>query len=386
MSSDTLRIALVAGESSGDELGAGLINALRDGAGHEVDFCGVAGPAMRQAGCEGWFDCSELAVMGLAEVIRHLPRLLLLRRRLYKRLISYRPDVFIGIDAPDFNLGLERRLRKKGIATVHYVSPSVWAWRPQRAARMAASADQLLCLLPFEPAFYEEYNVAAQFVGHPLADRIAMRTDATPAREALGLAMDKQIVALLPGSRMGELDRLGRAFAGAARALSEQRSAIEFVAPMASSTVREKFAAQLADEAPKAQVKLIDRQAQQAIAAADVVLVASGTATLEALLLKRPMVVAYRLAPATRIILEKFELLNINRFSLPNLLAGKDLVPEVLQDEVQPERLADEVSVLLDAADNSDWVADCDAIHNTLRRDANVRAAEAVLQHYKSQA
>ncbi|MDH3645344.1 MAG: lipid-A-disaccharide synthase [Gammaproteobacteria bacterium] len=380
MSADALRIALVAGESSGDELGAGLITALREKVGGDITFAGVAGPAMRHAGCESWFDCGELAVMGLVEMAKHLPRLLMLRRRLYKRLLAFRPDIFVGIDAPDFNLGLERRLKNQGIATVHYVSPSVWAWRPQRAAQMAASADCVLCLLPFEPAFYEKYDVPAEFVGHPLADRIPMRTDGPAARASMSLPLDAQIVALMPGSRAGELGRLGKDFAGAARLLAEQRPTIQFVAPMASSALREIFAAQLAAEAPNAPVTLLDNQAQQSIAAADAVLVASGTATLEALLLKRPMVVAYRLAHATRIVLEKLDLLNIDRFALPNLLAGKDLVPEVLQDDLQPTRLAHEISRLLDTTDNSAWVAECDAIHSTLRRDANVRAADAVIQ------
>jgi len=379
-----LRIALVAGEASGDALGAGLISAMRERLGDNAQFVGVAGTAMRQAGCEAWFDSSELAVMGLAEVISHLPRLLILRRRLYKRLAAYEPDVFVGIDAPDFNLGLERKLHSRGITTAHYVSPSVWAWRPQRAARMAASADQVLCLLPFEPDFYANYGVPADFVGHPLADRIPLRTDPVAARAALGFANDTEVVALLPGSRAGELHRLGVDFAAAAELLVKKRPAIRFVAPMASPALSEVFAAQVAAHAPSAQVLLTDGQAQQAIAAADAVLVASGTATLEALLLKRPMVVAYRLSQATRVVLEKFKLLNTDRFALPNLLSGKTLVPEVLQDDIRPERLAQELETLLEAVGRNgwmaDWLAECDAIHTTLRRDANMRAADAVLR------
>ncbi len=378
---EPLRVALVAGEASGDQLGAGLIAALRKQLGDRpVVFEGVAGPAMREAGCESWHDCTALAVMGLAEVVRHLPRLLLLRRRLAKRLIASPPDVFIGIDAPDFNLGLERRLRKHGIPTVHYVSPSVWAWRPKRAEAMAESTDLVLCLLPFEPDFYADYGLRAVFVGHPLADSLPLRTNPQAARSALGLPESGEIVALLPGSRSGEIDRLGEAFAGAAALLTERRPGIRFVAPMASPAIGEKFAAELAHHGRDAEVLLLDRQAQQAIAAADVVLVASGTATLEALLLKRPMVVAYRLAQATRIVLEKLALLNIERFALPNLLAGRDLVPEILQDELSAARLAEEVSVLLGRRDHLAYVAECDAIHGTLQRDASARAAEAVTE------
>lgn len=375
-----LRVGLVAGEASGDQLGAGLIEALRARLGDNVEFVGVAGPAMRAAGCAAWFDSDELAVMGLVEVLAHLPRLLVLRRKLYKRFVAHPPDVVVGIDAPDFNLGLERKLRQQGISTVHYVSPSIWAWRPKRAARVAECADLVLCLLPFEPDFYKGYGVAAEFVGHPLADRIPIRSDPAAARAALRLQGTGEVVALLPGSRSGEIDRLGEEFAAAANKLSQGRPGLQFVAPMASPQLRQKFAAQLALRAPDAQVTLVDGQAQQAIAAADAVLVASGTATLEALLLKRPMVVAYRLAQATRILLEKLQLLNIERFALPNLLAGKEIVTEVLQDELTAQRLADELTVLLDRDDHGDYLGECDAIHHQLRCSANERAAAAVLQ------
>ncbi|MBT8136411.1 MAG: lipid-A-disaccharide synthase [Gammaproteobacteria bacterium] len=375
-----LQIALVAGEASGDQLGAGLITAVRARLGDRVQFAGVAGPAMRSAGCEAWFDSDELAVMGLVEVLAHLPRLLALRRKLYRRIIAQQPDVFIGIDAPDFNLGLERRLRRTGIRTVHYVSPSVWAWRPKRAARMAQCADLVLCLLPFEPRFYEDYGVAAEFVGHPLADSIPLRPDRAAARAALELPGTGEVVALLPGSRASELDRLGAVFASAAARLDQSRPGIGFVAPMAAPALREKFAAQLAAHAPGVPVRLVDRQAQQAIAAADAVLVASGTATLEALLLKRPMVVAYRLAQGTRILLEKLKLLNIRRFALPNLLADREIVAEVLQDELTAERLSAELTALLDRDSHDDYLQECDQIHDVLRQSASERAADAVLR------
>lgn len=375
-----LRVALVAGEASGDQLGAGVIRNLRSRLGDRLVCGGVAGPAMQAEGCDAWFSSDDLAVMGLVEVVAHLPRLLRLRRRLRQRLLRERPDVFVGIDAPDFNLGLEKQLRRNGLTTVHYVSPSVWAWRPKRAAAMSRSTDRVLCLLPFEPAFYERYGVRAEFVGHPLADAMPMRTAPDQARAACGLAVDAEVVAVLPGSRGGEMRRLGPDFVKTMALLAQQRPGIRFVAPMATPALREKFAALLALHAPAADVNLLDRQAQQAIAAADVVLVASGTATLEALLMKRPMVVAYRVAPLTRVLLERLRLLTVDRFALPNLLAGKDLVPEILQDDVTPERLAEEVTALLDDTGNRElWVTECDEIHNTLRRHADARAADAIM-------
>lgn len=376
---ETLTVALVAGEASGDALGAGLIEALRGLYGGRLRCVGVAGPAMRAAGCDAWFDAGELAVMGLVEVLAHLPRLLRLRRRLTGRLLEERPDVFIGIDSPDFCVPLEKRLRAAGLRTAHYVSPSVWAWRPGRAARMADAAELLLCLLPFEPPWYAPYDITAEFVGHPLADRIALRTPVGPARAALGLAASAPTVAILPGSRGGELQRLGPAFAGACALLAAARPGLQFVTPIAAPELRPVFARQLAEHAPGVEVVLTEGQAQQAIAAADAVLVASGTATLEALLIKRPMVVAYRVAAATKFLLETLRLLKVDRFALPNLLADRPLVPEVLQDDVEPARLAREVGALLDAGrDDPAWLAACDEIHATLRRGADARAAAAV--------
>ena len=376
----SVRVLLVAGEASGDELGAGLIRELHKRLGERVQCMGVCGPAMRAAGCEPWFDSRELAVMGLVEVLSHLPRLLRLRRRLVARARRARPDVFVGIDAPDFNLGVEKRLRKTGIRTIHYVSPSVWAWRPRRAARMAHIADKVLCLLPFEPAFYERYDVDAEFVGHPLADRIATRTAVAPARAELGLDAGRPTLAVLPGSRHSELRRLGPVFAQAMGLLAARHAGLQFVAPMADDSLRSHFARLLDEHAPGVGVTLTRGQAQQAIAAADAVLVASGTATLEALLLKRPMVVAYRVAPATRFLLEKLKLLQIDRFALPNLLSDEPLVPELLQDDLSPEAVAAEIGRQLERGrDDPQWLAACDRIHETLRRDASARAADALL-------
>ena len=374
-----MKVGLVAGEASGDVLGASLITAIRQRA-PGVQFAGVAGPKMIAAGCDAWVPAERLAVMGIAEVIKVLPELLRLRRGLVRRLRAWQPDVVVGIDSPDFNLGLERKLRASA-RTVHYVSPSIWAWRPRRIRKIARAADLVLCLLPFETAPYDEAGVAARFVGHPLADEVARRSDPAPARQALGLAAERPVVAVLPGSRGTELAHLGEDFAGAIGWLAARRPDLQFVAPMARPDLRQRFADALARHAGGAEVRLVDGQAQSAMAAADVVLLASGTATLEAALIKRPMVVAYRLAPFTRWLLEFFRLLRVRRFALPNLLAGRDLVPEILQDEVTPERLGTEVLRWLDdeparAALQVEFLR----IHELLRRDASARAAEAVLE------
>nr|MBA3565195.1 lipid-A-disaccharide synthase [Gammaproteobacteria bacterium] len=319
-------------------------------------------------------------VMGLAEVIRHLPRLIRLRRELARRFLADPPDVFVGIDAPDFNLGLERRLRGAGVRTVHYVSPSVWAWRQGRLKTIERATDLVLCLLPFEKAFYDRHGIAAVFVGHPLADEIPAKVDGNAARASLGLPGYGRLVAVLPGSRLGEVRRLGADFAGAIDWLAARRNELHFVAPMANFPVREVFESQLRDAAPGRKVSLLDGCARQALAAADVALLASGTATLEAALLKCPMVVAYRLAPATRWALQRFRLLKVERFSLPNLLAARDLVPELLQDEVTPAALGAAVLDQLEDSHRRDSLEQAFTdMHHSLRRGASRRAAEAVL-------
>jgi lipid-A-disaccharide synthase len=374
-----MRIGLVAGEVSGDQLGAGLLRAL-GGREPALRSMGVAGPAMRAAGCEAWACAEALSVMGLAEVARELPRLLALRRRLARRFLADPPDLFVGIDAPDFNLGLERRLRAASIRTAQYVSPSVWAWRQGRLKTIARAVDLVLCLLPFEKAFYDRHGIDAVFVGHPLADDIPVEVDAVAARKALGLDGRGPIVAVLPGSRSGEVIRLGGDFAGAIDWMAARRPDLHFVAPMANSAIRQQFEAQLQRNAPHREVTLLDGRAQQAMAAADAVLVASGTATLEAALLKRPMVVAYRLAPATRWILERFRLLKLRRYALPNLLADKDLVPELIQDEVTPAALGAAVLALIEDPDRRRVLAAAFGdMHRQLRRNASQRAAEALL-------
>ena len=377
-----LRVGLVAGEHSGDLLGAGLVHAIRRRY-PDARFAGVAGPAMQAAGVEGWAPMERLSVMGLAEVLRHLPGLLRLRRTLLHGFEAWRPQVVVGIDSPDFNLGLEERLRAPGLRTVHYVSPSIWAWRAGRVKKIARAADEVLCLLPFEPALYAAHGVAARFVGHPMADAIPPDAGPAEARAALGLAAESgegELIALLPGSRLGEVERLGGEFLAAAALLSERRPGLRFIAPMASAAIRERFAALQAERAPGLALQLVDGRAREAMAAADLVLLASGTATLEAALLRRPMVVAYRVAPATAAIVKGLGLMKTERFALPNLLAGEDLVPELIQEAVTPARIAAEMKALLDDAPRrAAMQRRFAALHGTLRQDADRRAAEAVL-------
>jgi lipid-A-disaccharide synthase len=380
-----LRVGLVAGEASGDTLGADLIHALRRLA-PQTEFFGVAGPKMQAAGCETWEPSESLAVMGLFEVLRDLPRLMRLLARLRGQFLGARPDVFVGIDAPDTNLRLARRLHAAGIPTVQYVSPQVWAWRQGRARRMQASVDLVLCLLPFEKRFYDAHGIRAEFVGHPLADAIPMTVDRRSARNTLGVDPNAQIVALLPGSRRGEVTRLARDFAATARWLTAQRPHLVFVAPMASPAAREIFARELELHAPGVDVLLIDGQAQTALIAADVVMVASGTASLEAALCKRPMVVVYRLGAMTVWLLRRLNLVKTKFFAQPNLLADRRVVGEYFQDEIVPESIGAELLMWLDDAERrSGLEAEFSQIHAGLRRDAGTRAAQAVIALLESQ-
>jgi lipid-A-disaccharide synthase len=377
--SDPLVIGLVAGESSGDALGAALLEALRARVG-AVEAFGIAGPRMRAAGCEVWADSHELAVMGLIEPLAHLPRLFALRRRLVRDLLQRRPDVFVGIDAPAFNIGLEAQLRARGIPTVQYVSPQVWAWRQGRVRTIAAACDLVLCLFPFETEFYRQHGVQARFVGHPLADQIPLRTDRAAARRALGLAAGATVIAVLPGSRLGEVQRLGEDFLRALEWLRGQRPELKFIAPMASQRVHDLFAAQRARVAPQLPLQLISGQAQQSLIAADAVLVASGTATLETLLIRRPMVAAYRFSALTAFLLRRLGLVKVRHFSQPNLLTGKPLVPEFLQEAVAGEALGRALlGQLDDTAGRAQLEAEFLKVHQQLRVGAADQAAQAIL-------
>lgn len=369
-----LRIGIVAGEASGDILGAGLVTAIKARC-PEAEFRGIAGPRMVEAGVTALFDADELAVMGLFEVLGRLPRLLRVRRELTAAMTAWRPDVFIGIDSPDFNLPVETRLKRAGLRTVHYVSPTVWAWRPGRVATVARAVDRVLCLLPFEPAYYEDIG---QFVGHPLADRLAFdEARRAQTRERLGFDGDAPVVAVLPGSRGSEVKNLGAVFAGAIGKLGVDR----VVAPMVNDRLAAQFARDCERQAPGVRVVVTREDSRLVIEAADVVLAASGTATLECLLLDRPMVVAYRLAPLTAWVLRTFGLLKIDTFSLPNLLAGTRVVPELIQQAATPERLAIALTLLLEDGDARAAQQTAFArARDLLKTGADERAADAVLK------
>lgn len=373
-----LRVGLVAGEASGDTLGADLMKAIRALA-PEVVFFGVAGPKMLALGFELWEPAESLAVMDLWDVARNLPRLLRLRANIRGKFLAVRPDIFVGIDAPDFNLGLARQLHMAGIPTVQYVSPQVWAWRQGRARTLHKAVDLVLCLLPFEKRFYDGQGIRAEFVGHPLADMIPLTPDRAAARHLLGYSADVSVVALLPGSRLGEVNRLAVDFALTAKWMAWHRAGLEFIAPLASHATREIFAATMQREAPGVSIKFIDGQAQAALTAADVVLVTSGTASLETALCKRPMVVIYRIAPLYAWLLRRLKLVKIKFFAQPNLLADKHIVSEYFQESIDPKVIGAELLKWLDDAAGRDALElEFMRIHNELKRDASASAARAI--------
>jgi lipid-A-disaccharide synthase len=377
-----LRVAIVAGETSGDALGAALIAALRGRCG-AVEFLGVAGPAMRAAGCVPLADAHELAVMGLIDPLKHLPRLLRLRSMLIDRISAWKPDVFVGIDSPAFNLGLAGRFKSLGIATVQYVSPQVWAWRPGRVRKIARRCDLVLCLLPFEPEFYRSHAVRAEFVGHPLADQIPLLADRAAARASLSLDAHRPTLALLPGSRLGEVQRLAAPFIATAIEMSRRRPGLQLLAPMANAAARAEFERALAAASPPSplDLRLLDGQARSALTAADVALVASGTATLEALLCRCPMVVAYRVGAVTALLLRTLRLVRLPYFSLPNLLAGEALAPEFFQQTVTSANLSGAIERAFDDVARREYLQrEFLRVHESLRAGGAARAAEAVLE------
>jgi lipid-A-disaccharide synthase len=386
-SNGPLRIGLVAGEASGDLLGAALIAALRQRV-PDATFIGLAGERMREAGCVPLGSSEEIAVMGFVEPLRHLPRLLRLRSRLQREFRDQRVDAFIGIDSPAFNLGLAGALHRSGIVTIQYVSPQLWAWRPGRVRKIAASVDAVLCLLPFEPAFYAQHAVHAEFVGHPLADQVPLDVDHAAARRTLGIADNARVVALLPGSRLAEVRRLGVDFAAAAALLAAQSSAaqpMEFLAPMASRELSRIFAQQV--RAAGAVVRLLDRSADTVLAAADAALVASGTATLQTLLYGCPMVVAYRVAPLTAFVARELGLVKVRHVSQPNLLAGEELVPEFLQEAVTAPALAAALKVALEDKERRALLQQrFRSIHLQLRQGGAARAAQCILDQIAARA
>ncbi|HVT34976.1 MAG TPA: lipid-A-disaccharide synthase [Nevskiaceae bacterium] len=373
-----MKFALVAGEISGDILGAALIRALRAKF-PAASFYGVAGPRMVEAGCVAIASIEELSIMGIAEVLPALPRLFRLRDALVERFVRDRPDCVIGIDAPDFNLRLERPLRERGLTTVHVVSPTVWAWRQGRVKNIARAVDLILCLFPFEPEFYAGHGVRADYIGHPLADELDAGMTQAQARGALGLDPARRVAAVLPGSRGGELKYLAEPFARAAALLHAHDASLQFVTPIAKPKLREAMQRAIAAHAPQVPWTLSAGRSREAMLAADAVLLASGTAALECALLQRPMVVAYRGSAFTAWLMLRAGLLKTRYVSLPNLLSEKPAVPELLQDAATPERLAQEVRALLDDASARErQLSQFAAVRTELKRDSAALAAQAI--------
>lgn len=371
-----LKIGLIAGEHSGDILGADLIRALK--LQHpDAIFYGIGGARMRAEGFQAIFDMEELAVMGIVEVLGRLPRLLQVRKEILQHFYNDRPDVFVGIDAPDFNLPVELKLKNAGIKTVHYVSPSVWAWRHKRIFKIAAATNLVLSLLPFEKAFYDTYQVPCRFVGHTLADQMPLSPDKTAEKVALGFAAAQPLLALMPGSRSNEIKLLAPVFFAAATQLLKEQPELQLVCNMVTAekaALYEKIKAELAPELP---VTLLIGQARATLTSADAVFIASGTATLEAMLAKTPMVVAYKTNWLTYQIAKR--MVKLQHFSLPNLLANQALVTELLQDGANAEALTAAMRPLLQA-DATAVSTEFFNIHQQLRCDASSQAAKAILE------
>ncbi|MBS0882316.1 lipid-A-disaccharide synthase [Pantoea sp. JGM49] len=378
MSVRPLTIALVAGETSGDILGAGLIRALK--ARHpDARFVGVAGPLMQAEGCEVWYEMEELAVMGIVEVLGRLRRLLKIRKDLTQRFTELKPDVFVGIDAPDFNITLEGTLKRAGIRTIHYVSPSVWAWRQKRVFKIGRNTNLVLAFLPFEKAFYDRFNVPCRFIGHTMADAMPLQPDKSAARRELGIAEDAICLGLLPGSRGAEVEMLSADFLRAAQLLRQRYPALEIVVPLVNAKRREQFEQIKAEVAPELPMHLLDGKGRQAMIASDAAILASGTAALECMLAKCPMVVGYRMKPFTFWLAKR--LVKTPYVSLPNLLAGRELVKELLQEECQPEALAAALEPLLHAGpERDDLLNTFNELHQQIRWNADEQAADAVLE------
>ena len=372
-----ITIGIIAGEASGDILGAHLISALHQQ--HpSLKFVGIAGPKMQALGAKTLAPMEQLSVCGIFEVLRHLWGLWRLRRRLLAYFIAHRPALFIGIDAPDFNLGLERQLKKIGIPVIHYVSPSLWAWRKGRLTAIAEAVNHVLTLFPFEPALYKAANIPATFVGHSLADTLPLYPRPKLARKQLQLPAHVPLIALLAGSRNNEIERHAMLLVDTARQIQKRLPDAIFVLPMVNVASHELFVRLTAHSQPPLPLHFVVQQTQLALTAADVVLVASGTATLEAALLKKPMVIFYRVSALTWFIVKL--MCRTRWVGLPNILAGRTVVPELLQHEATPERLADEALLLLaDASQRADLKRCFTSLHHNLKQNAAQRAAQVVL-------
>ncbi|MEZ5453304.1 MAG: lipid-A-disaccharide synthase [Thiothrix sp.] len=377
------RVAIIAGEASGDLLAARLMLALQANY-PGISFEGVAGAEMQAAGCRSLFPMEKFSVMGLVEVLPRLPELLSIRKQLLQRWIADPPDLFIGVDAPDLNLPIEKKLHAAGIPTVHYVSPSVWAWREKRVRKMQGNIDLMLTLFPFEVDFYRKHNIDAAFVGHPLADEVTFDAVREVARRQLGLSLDKRILAILPGSRSGEIRRLGPDFLQAAVRLQQKYPDLLLVTPVVDAHLRAELEQLRQQYAPELQLTVIDRQSRTLMQAADYILLASGTAVLEGMLAGRLMVSAYRVAPLTAWLLRTFNLLKVRFVTLPNNLAGEELVPELLQEQITPESLAEAVETMFTLPDDrcSYILQRFRTIHDELRQNASQTAARTIIKRF----
>lgn len=370
-----LTIAIVVGETSGDILGAGLMSALKQRYPH-IRFVGIAGPKMQAEGCEAWYQMDELSVMGIVEVLGKLRRILSIRKALTTRIKALKPDLFMGIDAPDFNLSLEGKLKQAGIKTMHYVSPSVWAWKQKRVFKIKRNTDLMLTFLPFEKAFYDKYDVPCRFIGHKMADDIALSPDKAQMRAKLSIPADAKVLSLLPGSRHAEVSLLSEPFLQAAQLVQQSISSLYIVVPLANAKRRQEFLQIKAQVAPDLQVTLLDGQAREAMIASDAAILASGTVALECMLAKCPMVVGYKMKSFTFWLAKK--LVKTPYVSLPNILAGKEIVAELLQDECTPANLAERIVTLLND-DNAALKETFLSLHQQIRCNADAQAAEAVL-------
>ncbi|MGC7589103.1 lipid-A-disaccharide synthase [Bisgaard Taxon 46] len=380
-------IAIVAGEVSGDILGAGLIRSLKIRY-PNARFVGIAGPRMLAEGCETLFNMEELSVMGLAEVVKHLPRLLKIRRELIKTLLEEKPDIFIGIDAPDFNIDVELKLKQNGIKTIHYVSPSVWAWRQNRIYKIAKATNLVLAFLPFEKAFYDQFDVPCRFIGHTMADAIALKPSRLDACQYLQLDDKQRYVAILVGSRGTEVEFLTEPFLKALQLLKQQYPDVQFLVPLINEKRREQFEKIKAQVAPDLELILLEGKARQAMMVADVTLLASGTAALEAMLCKSPMVVGYRMKSTTYFLAKR--LVKTDYISLPNLLANEMLVPEMIQEDCTPEKLAEKLSVYLSQDESAvqkrhQLIQRFIDLHKLIQCDADKQAAQAVVDLLEQQ-
>lgn len=374
-----MRIAIIAGEISGDILGSRLITSLKK---HYPDasFEGIAGDEMQQAGCVSLYAMDRLSIMGYVEVLPRLFELLKMRKALIQRWIKNPPDLVIGIDAPDFNLKLEQKLYQAGITTVHYVSPSVWAWKEGRVKKMKVAMDLMLTLFPFEVEFYKKHSIRAEFVGHPLADEIPLKLNKTDARRTLSLPEKPFVLAVLPGSRMGEINRIAPDFLRALKALHKRHPDWLFVAPMVNTTVGNVFNNLKQEIAPNLPITVINGQSRKVMQASDQILMASGTAVLEGMLVGRPMVAAYRVAPMTAKIIRVFKLIKSKYFTLPNNLADEYLVPELIQEDITKENIIKEIEAQFNQTEEqrNHMLNRFNEIHIQLKQNASERAAQVL--------